>query len=86
MSFLPRFTQQNDATSRPTGCYAETAVGQSPLLSLSQQPKNCIGGPEADPSCSVTCISLRLAMLACGSSLAASTAWYLEEKKAANNI
>jgi hypothetical protein len=41
---------------------------------------------ETDPSYSVTCISLRLATLACGSSLAASTAWDLEEMKAANNI
>jgi hypothetical protein len=32
-----------------------------PLLGLSRQPKTCIGQPEADPSSSVTCISLRLA-------------------------
>jgi hypothetical protein len=48
--------------------------------------KNCIGQPEADGSCSMTCISLRLAMLVCGSSLAASTTWDLVEMKAANNI
>jgi hypothetical protein len=65
---------------------AETAVSQSPLLSISRQPKNCIGQPEAEPSCSVTCICLRLARLACGSSLATSTAWDLEETKATNNI
>jgi hypothetical protein len=41
---------------------AETAVGHSPLLGfLSQQPKNCIGWPEADPSCFMACMSLRLA-------------------------
>jgi hypothetical protein len=55
---------------------AETAVSHSPLLGLlSQQPKNCIGLPEADPSCFVTCMSLRLA-----------TAWDLVKTKAANNI
>jgi hypothetical protein len=65
---------------------AEAAVRQFPPLGLSQQPKNCIRWPETDPSYSVTCISLRLAMLACGSSLAASTARDLEEMKATNNI
>jgi hypothetical protein len=65
---------------------AETAVSQPPLLGLSQQPKNCVGWPEGDPGCSVTCISLHLAMLACGSSLARSAARDLEETKAANNI
>jgi hypothetical protein len=34
---------------------------QSPLLGLPQQPKNFIGRLEADPSCSVTSVSLRLA-------------------------
>jgi hypothetical protein len=34
----------------------------------------------------MTCISLRLAMLACGTSLAASIAQGLEETKEANNI
>jgi hypothetical protein len=38
-----------------------TDCSQSPLLSPSWQPKNCIGRPDADPSCPVTCISLRLA-------------------------
>jgi hypothetical protein len=65
---------------------AESAASHSPLLSLSRQPKNCVGQPEADHSCSVTCISLRLATLACGNSLASSTAQDLEETNAANNI
>jgi hypothetical protein len=64
----------------------ETTFSQSPLLGLSQQPKNCIGRLETDPSYFMTCIRLRVATLACGSSLAASTARDLEETKAANNI
>jgi hypothetical protein len=62
------------------------SVSQSPLLGPSRQPKNCIRQLETDPSCSVICISLCLVMLACVSSPAASTAWDLEEMKAANNI
>jgi hypothetical protein len=55
---------------------AETAASHSPLCGLlSRQPKNCIGWPEADPSCFVTCMSLHLA-----------TAWDVVETKAANNI
>jgi hypothetical protein len=54
---------------------AETAVSHSPPLGLCHgNQKNCIGWLEADPSCYVTCVSLHLAMLACGSPLAASTA------------
>jgi hypothetical protein len=41
---------------------AQTEVCHSPLLGLlSRQPKNCIGWLDADPSCFVTCMSLRLA-------------------------
>jgi hypothetical protein len=41
---------------------AELAVSHSPLLGLlSRQLKNCIGWPEAKPSCFMTCMSLRLA-------------------------
>jgi hypothetical protein len=65
---------------------AETAVSQSSLLGLSRKLKNYIGRPEIDPSCSVICISLRLATLACSNPLAASAARDLEEMKAANNI
>jgi hypothetical protein len=54
---------------------AETAVSHSPLLGLLSQPKNGIGWLEADLSCFMTCMNLRLA-----------TAWDLVETKAANNI
>jgi hypothetical protein len=60
---------------------AETAVSHSALLGLlSQQPKHWIRWPEADPSCFVTCMSLRLA------TFATSTAWDVVETKAANKI
>jgi hypothetical protein len=79
--FSTKFHTVECATSRPTRrvsyffCDAETVVSHSPLLSLCHDNlKICIGQLEVDPSCSVTCMSLRLAMLACGSSLATSTA------------
>jgi hypothetical protein len=54
----------------------QTAASHSPPRRLlSQQLKNCIGWPEADPSHFMACMSLRLA-----------TAWDVVETKAANNI
>jgi hypothetical protein len=70
------FTQQNDTASWCGECCISPTMQRlqsvSPHYSVSvplpsQWPKDCIGVLAAYPSCSMACISLHLATLACGS-------------------
>jgi hypothetical protein len=66
------FTQQNDAASWYGGVVflpwcRDCSRSVPTTRSLSRQRKDCIRGLEAYPSCSVTYMSLHLAVPACGS-------------------
>jgi hypothetical protein len=85
------FTQQKDATSWRGDFvflpWCRDCIQSVPTTrSLIRRLKDCIEGPEAYPSCSITCMSLLLAMLACGSRLAASTGQDLGRNSGSQNI